>query len=361
MMSVDGRLAALAARIEQLGAECAQLRRENMELRARVGLERPRPSAAISAASGGPISRRGMLGKALGAAALGVAGVSLLESKSPAAAADGDAVKAGDLTLAESSTTVRYDGAGGFTGIVLFGNDSVYSPDTTFYPAAVGGWAGAGATAGAGGVRHGVYGYTDNAAGHGVIGFNAAGTDGGGAAVFGRSNRTDAIRGESASTADGARAVYGLITTTTPGDTSVGVRGQNDGTGRAGFGVWGSQAGSGVGVYGAAPTGVGVFGSSAHGIGVRAKSRSIAVQAQGQNGIAVAASSGGSRPTVRAVNTGTGRGGVFAGHAAQVQLTPGGRRTHPVRGSRGDLYADSSGRLWFCKRSGARATWKQIA
>jgi hypothetical protein len=32
----------------------------------------------------------------------------------------------------------------------------------------------------------------------------------------------------------------------------------------------------------------------------------------------------------------------------------------PTSGHRGDLYADSTGRLWFCKTSGAQATWKQI-
>lgn len=56
----------------------------------------------------------------------------------------------------------------------------------------------------------------------------------------------------------------------------------------------------------------------------------------------------------------SGRGGVFGGSAAQVQLTPG-AKSHPARGERGDLYADSTGRLWFCKKSGSRATWHQIA
>jgi hypothetical protein len=55
-----------------------------------------------------------------------------------------------------------------------------------------------------------------------------------------------------------------------------------------------------------------------------------------------------------------GRGGVFSGGAAQLQLS-GGKSTHPKSGERGDLYADSTGRLWFCTKSGSRATWKQIA
>jgi hypothetical protein len=193
---------------------------------------------------------------------------------------------AGALTMAELSTQVKYDGASGFNGIVLLGNDSTHNPSTTAYPAAVGGWAGAGANSGFGGVPHGIYGYSENAAGHGVIGVNAAGADGGGA---------------------------------------------------------------------------GVFGSSTIGTGVLAQSGSTALAAQSGAGIAVDASSAGSLPALRAVNNGTGRGGVFAGQAAQLRLTPGSRSTHPVRGSSGDLYADSGGRLWFCKKGGAQATWQQIA
>jgi hypothetical protein len=55
----------------------------------------------------------------------------------------------------------------------------------------------------------------------------------------------------------------------------------------------------------------------------------------------------------------SGRGGVFAGGAAQVHLNPGGS-SHPRSGEMGDLYADKSGRLWYCTKSGSRASWKQI-
>jgi hypothetical protein len=77
-----------------------------------------------------------------------------------------------------------------------------------------------------------------------------------------------------------------------------------------------------------------------------------------------------SAPVVGVANSGTGpgveaasksgRGGVFGGSAAQIQLSPG-KSSHPRSGERGDLYADSTGRLWFCKKSGSRATWHQIA
>jgi hypothetical protein len=52
---------------------------------------------------------------------------------------------------------------------------------------------------------------------------------------------------------------------------------------------------------------------------------------------------------------------VFSGGAAQVHLVPGSNLTHPKGGKRGDLYADKTGRLWFCKKGGTTATWHQIA
>jgi hypothetical protein len=55
----------------------------------------------------------------------------------------------------------------------------------------------------------------------------------------------------------------------------------------------------------------------------------------------------------------SGRGGMFAGGAAQVHLDPG-ASSHPKSGEMGDLYADRSGRLWYCTKSGSKASWKQI-
>ena len=61
-----------------------------------------------------------------------------------------------------------------------------------------------------------------------------------------------------------------------------------------------------------------------------------------------------------AANTGSGVGGVFAGSAGQIQLTPGTTAGHPASGKHGALYADKRGRLWFCTKSGTRATWKEL-
>jgi hypothetical protein len=70
------------------------------------------------------------------------------------------------------------------------------------------------------------------------------------------------------STADYAFALHGIISSASPGAFSAAVRGQNNGTGGYGIGVWGSQDGSGWGVYGTSVSGIGVYGLSTSGTGV---------------------------------------------------------------------------------------------
>lgn len=77
------------------------------------------------------------------------------------------------------------------------------------------------------------------------------------------------------------------------------------------------------------------------------------------SGAGVAGTNTTTGPGVHGTST-HGRGGLFAGGAAQIQLAPAGS-THPASGQRGDLFADSAGRLWYCKTTGAKATWHQIA
>lgn len=55
------------------------------------------------------------------------------------------------------------------------------------------------------------------------------------------------------------------------------------------------------------------------------------------------------------------RGGSFSGNAAQINLVPSSLSTHPTSGAKGDLFVDSSGRLWYCRLGGSIATWKQLA
>ncbi|WEK17579.1 MAG: collagen-like protein [Candidatus Pedobacter colombiensis] len=83
------------------------------------------------------------------------------------------------------------------------------------------------------------------------------------------------VEGISASTNANIAAVRGVVTSASPGSFSSAVRGINNGTGGFGIGVWGSQAGSGWGVYGDTPAGIGVYGnSSGNGVGVLAKTES---------------------------------------------------------------------------------------
>ena len=83
------------------------------------------------------------------------------------------------------------------------------------------------------------------------------------------------------------------------------------------------------------------------------------------------ASTSSASPVVAAANTGSGaglrasssagRGGIFSGGAAQLTLSPSTHSSHPTSGQAGDLYVDSTGRLWFCKKTGSKATWHQVA
>ena len=93
-----------------------------------------------------------------------------------------------------------------------------------------------------------------------------------GKGVYGRhtgnAGTDPAVEGDTSSTADGAAGVLGKVVPTDPGANSAGVRGVNSGTLDKGIGVWGSQDGSGIGVYGFTPAGRGVHGASQSGIGV---------------------------------------------------------------------------------------------
>ena len=139
-----------------------------------------------------------------------------------------------------------------------------------------------------------------------------------------------AITGTSASTDGAANAVTGTISSTSPGSFSTGVRGVNNGTAGLGIGVWGSQAGSGWGVYGTAPNGIGVHGIAAAGFGVRGETNTgLAVLGVSTGGGAGQAgrfenftvgnpnntvgirNAGGAASALDVVNEGTGRAGFF--------------------------------------------------
>lgn len=100
------------------------------------------------------------------------------------------------------------------------------------------------------------------------------------------------LEGSNTATTSNIAAVRGIITSASPGGFSSAVRGINNGTGGLGVGVYGSQAGSGWGVYGTTPNGLGVYGNAtANGIGVYANSNTgTGLTATSNNGIPVSVS-----------------------------------------------------------------------
>lgn len=114
-----------------------------------------------------------------------------------------------------------------------------------------------------------------------------------------------AVFGETISTLDSAAGIFGRINSTAPGAFSAGVRGVNNGTGTLGIGVYGSQAGSGWGIYGEAPSGRGVYGLSTTGIGVYGKST-------GGNGIYAESQGGARNAAALRVNNGNTTNGMAA-------------------------------------------------
>ena len=92
----------------------------------------------------------------------------------------------------------------------------------------------------------GVSGESTSPDGTGVLGLHSA-SSGTGPGVFGKTNSTSAS----------AVGVLGRVNSASPGSFSAAVRGENLGTSGFGIGVWGSQDGSGWGVYGTTSGGIG--------------------------------------------------------------------------------------------------------
>lgn len=116
-----------------------------------------------------------------------------------------------------------------------------------------------------------------------------AATENNAATLFSITNIGDgtSLEGVNNTTTSNISAIRGVVSSATPGGFSSAVRGINNGTGGLGVGVYGSQQGSGWGVYGTTPNGLGVYGnSSANGYGVYANSNTgTGLQATSNNGI----------------------------------------------------------------------------
>ncbi len=180
------------------------------------------------------------------------------------------------------------------------------------------------------------YSLYSNLSGDLVLPFNKTQADAGTLFKITNSNTTSAgataLEGLTNSTAGNANAIIGTVTSASPGGFSAGVRGINNGTGGLGIGVYGSQAGSGWGVYGFTPGGIGVNGASNTGTGLWGSSSSgtgvFGTSSTGSAGvfsntnasntaITLNASSNGNGDVLVATTTGTGsRAGLFQNNNA---------------------------------------------
>jgi hypothetical protein len=171
------------------------------------------------------------------------------------------------------------------------------------------------------GTGYGVYGNSNNGTGiagtsnNGVSGYFFNSNIANANPTLQASNSGDgpAIDGETSSSASSITAVRGIVSSTAPGGFSSAVRGINNGAGGLGIGVWGSQNGTGWGVYGVTPNGLGVYGnSSGNGTGVYANSNTgTGLNATSNSGVAaqVSISNNANNNTVLMANTsGNGNG-----------------------------------------------------
>jgi hypothetical protein len=339
----ESELAALAAKVEELSRVCARLSQENAQLHgivagitaapvsAKVRNDSQAAAARPTRPVSGPMSRRS-IGKALGVAAAGVVGAAVLTDATAgsAAAVTNPPLLGNEGVNVEAATGVEYDGSGN-PGLI-FGADDAGSLAGAALGAALTGHSAAILGNGTAAVSNGVYGNTAHPdGGDGVVGTNNS--KGGGTGVHGISNS--------------GLAAIGVLGENSGGIAVEGKGGTIGVLGSGATGVQGNGSASGTGVVGSGKTGV--HGTSSTGTGVHGNGKpGLSGNGLGSNSVGVAGSA----------TAPGGRGGVFGGDVAQVRLNPGSRSSHPSSGKRGDLYADSKGRLWFCKGG---TSWHQLA
>jgi hypothetical protein len=211
-----------------------------------------------------------------GAAAVGAVAAEALTRATPASAANGNPIIIGQLNQASSNTSVNDNG--GDTAFTALGTASGTALEG------------------------------DAVNGTGVSGTSVSGTG---------------VSGTTGSTAAGAAAVTGEITSVSPGALSAAVRGTNDGTGANGIGVHGSHAGDGWGVYGTSRGGIGVFGNVPAGTGVEGSgSTGVFGVAGTQQGVGVLAQNNGGGPALKVEGVAAfSRSGVATVPAGKSQVS----------------------------------------
>lgn len=158
-------------------------------------------------------------------------------------------------------------------------------------------------------VPYALYAKSSGGGGGGSLTLPYTATTNNASSLFSLTNDGDgtSVDGTNNTTTSSIAAVRGTVSNIAPGGFSSGVRGINNGTGGLGVGVWGSQAGSGWGVYGVTPTGLGVYGnSSGSGYGVYANSNTgTGLNATSTNGIAANFSISNNSNTSNVINANT--------------------------------------------------------
>jgi len=123
------------------------------------------------------------------------------------------------------------------------------------------------------------------------------------------------------------------------------------------YGVFGKASGTGVVGVGAQVDGASCVGAQVVAIGAH----STGLRASGETGAHLTGTTHGAVATGgtgNGVSASGVRGGRFSGTAAAINLAPTKHASHPHSGSAGDFYVDHHHRLWFCKGG---TTWVRLA
>jgi hypothetical protein len=188
------------------------------------------------------------------------------------------------------------------------------------------------------GLGHGIVGEATNADGNG---FGVVGTGIGGAGVVGGTKGDGP--GVRAYVQPGARGSALQAVTLEPNCSSPTVEALQGGTGHGVYSHIENAKNASRAVY-------------ARTVGTGHAILALVVNAQSSTS-AVRASTQGSGSGLEALSS-NGVGATFTGKTAQVQLVPSADAAHPASGAAGQLFVDSSNRLWFCRGG---TNWQQLA
>lgn len=252
-------------------------------------------------------SRRRMLGL-LGSAAAGAVGATFIGADSAAAAPSNMQTEVAN-TASVVGTRINYNGSNNDGIVFLAQSGTAFDGSFAAHPAALGGWTSRSNQ------PNGVYGYTTQSAGSGVVGVNAA-ASGLGVGVHGLSSSWTGVHGEG---------------------PDYGVRGES----LIGTGVYGEGADAGVSGEGTGVGAPGLFGLGDTGVEAWANPNG--------DGYALAANfSGKASLFLRTTND-------FIG--SSPKLRPSVRTdAHKV----GEIDTDSNGDLWYCTVAGTPGTWRKL-